>query len=96
MAEEAYRVQVIHVSGAYTHGAQFSNIEDARDYYDSIDEGSGFLRPGGCRKELQRRPAGKSRYETIESSNIKELPAYWYQNEDEDGSPLDADNDPDS
>lgn len=65
IAEESYRVQVIRPDGIHTHGSQFSSIESSRAYYDALDI-------PGSRKELQRRSAGKSRYETLELSNMSD------------------------
>lgn len=63
--KEAYRVEVLHIGAPSnyqpSHGKRFSDLEEAREYYDSLDNV-----PQGMRKELQRRTPGKMRYEAIE------------------------------
>ena len=63
--KEAYRVEVLNLGQPSnyqpSHGKRFSDLEEAREYYDSLDD-----IPQGKRKELQRRVAGKMRYEAIE------------------------------
>jgi len=62
--KEAYRVEVLDIGAPSNNqcstGQRFSGLEEAREHYDALDV------PQGKRKELQRRSAGKMRYEAIE------------------------------
>jgi hypothetical protein len=62
--KEAYRVEVLDLGAPSNNqcstGQRFFDLEQAREHYDSLDV------PQGKRKELQRRLAGKMRYEPIE------------------------------
>lgn len=62
--KEAYRVGVLDIgepsNKQFFDGPRFSDLAEAREHYDSLEV------PRGKRKELQRRLAGKMRYEPVE------------------------------
>lgn len=62
--KESYRVEVLLIGAPSNNqcstGQRFSSLEEAREYYDSLEATQGH------RKELQRRSPGKMRYEPIE------------------------------
>jgi hypothetical protein len=62
--KEAYRVEALDMGAPSNNqcstGQRFSDLKEAREYYDSLE-----VIPGR-RKELQRRSPGKMRYEPIE------------------------------